>query len=419
MCEPPAQPPAQPPMQLQPTKLTVSHSLIMDVEEAGALAYLFLKLRKRKKKRSFWVHPFLRDRSTRGTFFTQYQDLRNNPDKFYTYSRMSVSSFDELLGRVEEKISGQSTRLRDSIPPEEKLLLTLSYLGSGVTMTQLHIYYRLGLSTISCIIREVTKEIWISLKNECIPVITAEQWKCISNDFESVTNYPNCVGALDGKHVRLTKPWNSGSMYYNYKNYFSVVLLAMCDANYQFTFIDAGAYGKESDSSVFKKSALHAALKNKTFQLPEAQPISESSSALPYVIVADEAFALSNHIMRPFPRKSLTRRKKVYNYRHSRARRMIECSFGLLSNKWQIFHRAMNVDVSLAEDIIKACCILHNFVRKREGYNFEETLNVTGFHELEVDVESRGTKEALTVRDKFAEYFDSPEGALEWQYRVI
>jgi hypothetical protein len=79
----------------------------------------------------------------------------------------------------------------------------------------------------------------------------------------------------------------------------------------------------------------------------------------------------------------------------------------------------VNVDISLAEDIIKTCCILHSFVRRREDYKFEETLNVTGFEGLNVDNESRGTAIAINVRDTFADYFDSTEGALEWQYRVI
>lgn len=287
-------------------------------------------------------------------------------------------------------------------------------------MTDLHLYFRLGISTVSKIVKQVTQEIWRTMKSVCLAQPDAEKWKCIAEDFYSAANYPNCVGAMDGKHVRVTQPTHTGSMYYNYKHYFSVVLLAMCDSNYLFTFVDIGAYGKESDSTVFKNSALYDAIKNNTLQLPTAKPISESfNTPLPYVIVADEAFALSGHVMRPYPKKSLTTRKKVYNYRHSRARRFIECSFGLLSNKWRIFHRPMNVDISLAEDIIKACCILHNFVRRREGYKFEETLNVTGFEGLNVDNESRGTAIAINVRDTFADYFDSTEGALEWQYRVI
>ncbi|PNF14277.1 hypothetical protein B7P43_G07084, partial [Cryptotermes secundus] len=294
------------------------------------------------------------------------------------------------------------------------------YLGSGCTMTDLHLYFHLGISALSKIVKQVTQEIWRTTKSVCLAQPDAKKWKCIAEDFYSAANYPNCVGAMDGRHVRVIQPTHTGSMYYNYKHYFSVVLLAMCNSNYLFTFVDIGAYGKESDSTVFKNSALYDAIKNNTLKLPTAKPISEYfNTHLPYVIVADEAFALSGHAMHPYPKKSSTTRKKVYNYCHSRARRFIESSFGLLSNKWRIFHRPMNVGLSLAEDIIKACCILHNFVRRRESYKFEETLHVTGFEGLNVDNESRGTATAINVRDNFADYFDSTEGALEWQYHVI
>lgn len=100
----------------------------MDVEEECAFALVALQLLKRKRiKRQYWIHPFLRDRSSRGVFITHYTyaDLRRNPEKFFTYSRMSVESFDELLSFLKEEITGSTTRMRDCVPPEEKLLVTL------------------------------------------------------------------------------------------------------------------------------------------------------------------------------------------------------------------------------------------------------------------------------------------------------
>jgi len=287
-------------------------------------------------------------------------------------------------------------------------------------MTDLHLHFRLGISTVHNIIKQVCREIWRTMKSVCLRVPDAEKWKSIAVDFNIRANYPNCVGALDGKHIRVIKPVNSGSMYYNYKHFCSVVLLAMCDSNYLFTFVDIGAYGKESDSAVFRNSALCDAIKNKKFNFPAPTPIGISEdTALPYVIVADEAFGLSDHVMRPFGKKYLTQQRKVYNYRHSRARRYIECAFGILSNKWRIFHRPMNVEISLAEDIIKACCILHNYVTSRDGYRFEETLTINGFRHLHIDSESRGTSAAISIREKFANFFVSKEGEVPWQYRVI
>lgn len=146
--------------------------------------------------------------------------------------------------------------------------LPYRYLASGCSMTDLHLHFRLGISTVHNIIKQVCREIWRTMKSVCLRVPDAEKWKSIAVDFNIRANYPNCVGALDGKHIRVIKPVNSGSMYYNYKHFCSVVLLAMCDSNYLFTFVDIGAYGKESDSAVFRNSALCDAIKTRSSIFP-------------------------------------------------------------------------------------------------------------------------------------------------------
>lgn len=80
------------------------------------------------------------------------------------------------------------------------------------------------------------------------PIVLSEpsqnEWKEISKEFETKWNLPLCDGALDGKHIRIEAPPKSGTKYFNYKKYFSIILLALCDANYNFICVDIGAYGK-------------------------------------------------------------------------------------------------------------------------------------------------------------------------------
>ena len=80
--------------------------------------------------------------------------------------------------------------------------------------------------------------------------------------------------------------------------------------------------------------------------------IRDSSTPIPHVIVADEAFAMTKHVIRPYARKNLDVKKRVFNYRLSRARRFVECSFGILANKWRVFHTSIQLEHDFVEDIV-------------------------------------------------------------------
>ena len=257
------------------------------------------------------------------------------------------------------------------------------------------------------------------MKTVCFPDATERFWLEIAAQFYQKTDFPHCLGALDGKHIRVIKPENSGSLYYNYKNYFSILLLAVCDASHKFIFIDVGAYGKSSDTTVFKESKFFRKLENQTLNVPAPQEsYSGFGTPMPFVFVADEAFGLSQHILRPYAGKFLSQKKRIFNYRLSRARRLIECSFGILANKWRIFHRPLNVSLSLAEDNIKVCCVLHNFVRDRDGVRIENTLTVEGLFDME-PAAGPTSRLASHLKNKFADYFVSDQGALPWQLQRI
>ena len=94
---------------------------------------------------------------------------------------------------------------------------------------------------------ETCLAIWKVLQPEMMPTPTAKFWKQV----ESHRQFPICVGSIDGKHILIQAPSRSGSMYFNYKKTYSVVLLAVVDARYNFVVVDVGAQSKHSDGHVF------------------------------------------------------------------------------------------------------------------------------------------------------------------------
>jgi hypothetical protein len=184
------------------------------------------------------------------------------------------------------------------------------------------------------VIPEVCKAIYKALQPPYLPNPSAEALEQISKDFGSKWQIPNCIGALDGKHIKVQCPPNSGLESFCYKKHFSVVLLAMCDADYRFTIIDVGSPGRNSDGGVFNNSNFGKAIQNLSFPFPPDSVLPKSKVKLPNVIVADEAFPLRANIMRPYPSQSLSLQERIFNYRLSRARRVIENAFGIFVARW-------------------------------------------------------------------------------------
>ena len=97
---------------------------------------------------------------------------------------------------------------------------------------------------------------------------TEEDWKQIEYRFNTKWNFPNCLGALDGKHIMMRAPPNSNSLFYNYKGFFSIVLMVLVDADYRFIFIDIGNYESNGDSGIFKNRSLGEAFAAKMLDVP-------------------------------------------------------------------------------------------------------------------------------------------------------
>lgn len=271
------------------------------------------------------------------------------------------------------------------------------------------------------IVYDTCDHMWELLKETELPPMTDCAFKKVSSDFKNRWNFPHCIGAIDGKHIKLECPPKSGNAYFNYKKTFSIVLQGVTDANANFIAVDVGDYGRHSDGGVLKHSSFGRALLSDQLPIPKDDII--EGETLPYVFLGDEAYPLKRYLMRPYPSRGLDNTRRVFNYRHSRARRIVECAFGILSSKWSILKNTMNINPENVSKIVLACCVLHNFVRKRDGIMAEDSesncaerpLQQSGAGTATTHLTGRPTQEAMEVRDKFSRLFMT-NLSVPWQY---
>ncbi|CAH2003490.1 unnamed protein product [Acanthoscelides obtectus] len=190
---------------------------------------------------------------------------------------------------------------------------------------------------------------------------TSEEWQEIAYNIETRWNFPNCGGSIDGKHLRIVKPANSGSYFFNYKDYHSIVLMALVNADYEFIYVNVGCNGRVSDGGVLEYTKFYDKLIEKKLNLPSNDVTKHN---LNFVFVADDAFALHENILKPFPGNNLTKEESIFNYRLSRVRRTVENAFGILANRFRVFHTPINMQPDKIDKIVLAACALHNFLRR-------------------------------------------------------
>jgi hypothetical protein len=164
----------------------------------------------------------------------------------------------------------------------------------------------------------------------------------------------------------------SGSLYNNYKGFYSVVLMALVDAQYRFVWIDTGGDGCMSDAQIYNQSELGELLESGDIGLPAADKLPRDDRDVPYFLLGDDAFTLRKYMMKPYGTRHLEHSQWIYNYRISRGRRVVENSFGILAQQNQILLTTMMQEPDIVWDIIEAYVCIPNLLRIRNPvFNIE------------------------------------------------
>ena len=163
--------------------------------------------------------------------------------------------------------------------------------------------------------------------------------------------------------MALKKPKNTGTVYHNYKGFFSIVMLALVDGQYKFRWVDASTAVSWTDAQIFNACQLKRKTDDGNIGFSDPAPITQGGLDVPYFILADDAFALKTWLMKP--RRMLTREESIANYSTSRGRRYVEKAFGILVSRF----RVMLITIELPPETIRGevitCVVLHNILRSQ------------------------------------------------------
>ena len=188
-----------------------------------------------------------------------------------------------------------------------------------------------------------------------------------------------------------------------------------------------------ADGTVFRGCTLGEALNSETLNLPPPAPFPGESRPFNHFIVADDAFGMTEYLLKPFSHLSLSIAQRIFNYRLSRARRVVENAFGILANRFRVFLKPIHMEVEKVEKIVLGACALHNFLRVRIGDSYisqvvdrevgdarevvqGEWRSDPPLRKVKVSGNRNSTGYAKEMRNYYCSYVNSCNGAVPWQW---
>ena len=300
-------------------------------------------------------------------------------ERFKRTFRVSKDTFIFILNSICNELVRKTVN-ECPISPECCLSICLYRLARGDYYYTLSEMTGLGVSTIHGIVSEVCQSIVENLWNEFIanlmPVVEEDFQKLIDS-MNSMWQFPFCWGALDGCHIPIKCPPGGAEAckeYHNFKNFYSVVLMAMVESRYRFLWGSCGFPENSHDSIIFQATDMWDKIQNHG-ALPDIGR-KVAGVIIPPLIVADSAFCLQPWLLKPYTEAVLSDKMRYFNYRLSRARMVTEGAFGQLKGRWRIMLRKNESTPEEFTMTTLTCLVLHN-IRIAKGDAIPATLDLT------------------------------------------
>ena len=368
------------------------------------LTILITRKDKRMPCRTIWCKP----RSKHWWMSVQNDDFGVNWWK--ENLRMNKTTFSILCNELRPFIQKKTTILRDPISVEQRVAVTLWKLTTNVEYRTISNLFGIGLSTVGSIVIETCQVISNHLLQKYVYIPKGNLLKDIIEGFSTCWGFPQAAGAVDGSHVPIIRPQESASDYYNRKGFYSVIIQGLVDYRGQFMDVYIGWPGKVHDARVFVNSSVYTKGSNGTLLPSWTRKL--CSVDVPLVILGDPAYPLLPWLMKPYiENDTTTAAQKLFNYRQSRARMVVENAFGRLKGRWRCLLKRLDTKLENVTMVIAACVVLHN-VCEKYGDSFCEEWT-TNSSDLNITSSSSGGNNtaisplAVEVRNAIKDYLSN------------
>lgn len=263
----------------------------------------------------------------------------------------------------------------DAIPPECRLGVCLYRLGRGDYYYTLAELSGLGEATICLIVIEVCQVMVHTFWMEEVSNLFPENQEELNRAMELMDEewqFPCAYAAIDGCHIPIRCPpggAEAAKEFHNFKNFYSVILMAIVDAKYRIIWGSCGYPGNSHDSIIFQSTDVYKDLASDRFKNVAHR---EGNVDIPPILLGDGAFPFHNWMMKPYSQAVLSTEQKYFNYRLSRARMVTEGAFGKLKGRWRVLYRKCESTANTMKAKTLACVVLHNICIRRGDVNLRQ-----------------------------------------------
>jgi len=282
--------------------------------------------------------------------------------------RMEQKTFIFLVQRYGYLLERETTRLRRTIPVPKRMAIILYYIAHSETFSEIAALFHIGVTTVGKIVHDGVEALVGPMTADNIVFPVGKQLLRTMRRFEELSGLPMCGGAIDGTFTKILKPEYYGDSYWCYKQYSAVLLFACVDPREIFTFVDVGSPGSVGDAAVFNNSQLKTKVEAGDWLNHPVWQCNDATAVRPY-LVGDSAFSLKPSLMKIFPGDNLTAEQKSFNEGQILTRRVVECAFGKLKERFPVVKESNSNDTEFVSKVDMICCSLHNMLQRSEhGY---------------------------------------------------